>query len=181
MKPAVNRDPPLQLVRAGGGPGVLDAVYRRYCRYVAAVILRLGGRTEEVEDLIQDVFLAASRGIADVRQPEAVKGWLATIAVRVVRRRLRLRYLQRLLGMDVEADYSELVDPSASAADKVLLAEVYRVLDDVAVDDRLAFCLHHVEGETLEAVAELCGCSLATAKRRIARARMTIQQRLGDD
>ena len=148
---------------------------------MAAVILRLGGRTEEVEDLIQDVFLAASRGIADVRQPEAVKGWLATIAARVVRRRLRLRYLQRLLGMDVEADYSELVDPSASAADKVLLAEVYRVLDDVAVDDRLAFCLHHVEGETLEAVAELCGCSLATAKRRIARARMTIQQRLGDD
>ncbi len=181
MKPAANRNAPLQLVRGEGERGVVDGLYRRYCRYVAAVILRLDGRADEVEDLIQDVFLAAARGYRDVRQPEAIKGWLATITVRLVRRRLRLRRLHRFLGMDAAADYTELVDPGASAADKLLLVEVYRVLDDIAVDDRLAFCLHHVEGENLETVAELSRCSLATVKRRIARARATLEERLGDD
>ena len=57
---------------------------------------------------------------------------------------------------------------------------VYRVLDELPVDDRLAFTLHHIEGEKLEVVARLCRCSCATAKRRIARAQQAIEERMGD-
>lgn len=158
----------------------LDDVYRRYCRYVAAVILRLNGRPTEVEDLVQDVFLEAAGGIERLRDPEAIKGWLATIAVRTVRRRLRLRRTWRFLGLDRDAGEAMLIDPRVSPADRTLLRAVYEVLDDLPVQDRLAFTLHIIEGETLEAVAKLCGCSLATAKRRIARAQRVIEQRLSD-
>jgi RNA polymerase sigma-70 factor, ECF subfamily len=182
VKSAQRQDVALRVVRPGNrGSSFLEEVYRRYCRYVAAVILRLDGRASEVEDLVQEVFAEAAGGIERLRQPDAVKGWLATIAVRIVRRRLRLRRMRRFLGLDPAADYAQLVDPAASPVDKLLLRAVYQVLDELPVADRLAFCLHHVEGETLEMVARLCGCSCATAKRRIARAQRAIEERMRDD
>lgn len=182
MKPASRHEiSTLRVVRAGERGSFLDDVYRRYCPYVAAVVLRLDGREADVDDLVQEVFAEAARGIERLREPEAVKGWLATIAVRLVRRRLRLRRLRRFLGLDAGADYAQLVDPSASPIDRLLVRAVYQVLDEVAVEDRLAFSLHHIEGEKLEAVAKLCGCSAATAKRRIARAQRAIEARMGND
>jgi RNA polymerase sigma-70 factor (ECF subfamily) len=171
----------LRLVPNDEGQPSLDQIYRRYCRYVAAVILRLDGRGSEVEDLVQDVFVEAARGIRRLRQPEAIKGWLATIAVRTVRRRLRLRRIWRFLGLDRDAGLAGLVDPAASPVDRLLLRSVYGVLDGLPVEERLAFALHTIEGEKLEAVAKLCGCSFATAKRRVARAQRAIEEKLADD
>jgi len=171
---------PLRLVPIDEQTSFLDDVYRRYCRYVGAVILRLDGRQTEVDDIVQEVFVEAARGVARLRDADAVKGWLATITVRVVRHRLRARRLRRFLGLDAQTDYAGLIDPSASPLDKLLVRAVYRVLDELPVDDRLAFTLHHIEGEKLEAVARLCRCSCATAKRRIARAQKAIEDRMGE-
>ena len=170
----------LHVIRLNERLSPLDAVYRRYGRYVAAVILRLEGRQSEVEDLVQEVFVQATRGLARLQQPEAIKGWLATIAVRVVRRHLRRRRLRAFLGRDTGADYMNLVDLSASPMDRLILNAVYRVLDEIPTNDRIAFCMHVIEGEQLEAVARLCSCSRATAKRRIARAQRAIEERMGD-
>ena len=184
MRKAENRhEVELRLVpgTGTGHPRTLDDAYRSYCRYVGAIILRLDGRPAEVDDLIQDVFVEAAAGITRLREPEAIKGWLATIAVRTVRRRLRVRRAWRLLGLDRDPVDTVAVDPRASPADRVLLRAVYQVLDEMPVQDRLAFTLHIVEGETMEAVAKLCGCTLATAKRRVARGQRLIAQRLGDE
>jgi RNA polymerase sigma-70 factor (ECF subfamily) len=174
------RDVTLRLVDGDPAPLTLDAIYRRYCRYVAAVILRLDGRCAEVDDLVQDVFVEAARGLRGLREPAALKGWLATVAVRTVRRRLRARRIWHFLGLDRDANLTGLVDPAASPVDRLLLRAVYGVLDDMPVDDRIAFTLHYIEGETIEAAAKLCGCSLATLKRRLARAQHLIQARLSD-
>jgi RNA polymerase sigma-70 factor (ECF subfamily) len=180
-KSAPSSNVALRLVEGGQRGTFLDDVYRRYGRYVGAVVLRLGGRRAEVDDLVQDVFVEAARGIRRLRDAAAVKGWLATIAVRVVRRRLRWRRLRRFLGLDAGADYGGLVDPAASPVDKLLLRSVYGVLDELPVADRLAFTLHCLEGEKVERIAELCGCSPATAKRRIARAQREIEERITDE
>jgi RNA polymerase sigma-70 factor (ECF subfamily) len=63
---------------------------------------------------------------------------------------------------------------------RALLSRVYQVLDGMDVDQRLAWSLRYVEGEKLEQVAEHCGCSLATAKRRISAAHARIQAELED-
>ena len=51
-----------------------------------------------------------------------------------------------------------------------MLAQVYALLQTLPADDRIAWTLRYVERHHLEVVAEIAGCSLATAKRRIARA-----------
>jgi RNA polymerase sigma-70 factor (ECF subfamily) len=175
--------PALRLVEAGEAsiPLDLDEVYRDYCRYVAAIILRLCGRRGALEDLIQDVFAEAASGLSSVRQPEAIRGWLATITVRVVRRHLRRQRLYRFLGFDSKVDYEKLADQACSPFDRVLLSRMYQILDELAVDDRMAFILHHVEGETIEVVAELSRVSRNTVKRRILRARIALEERLSDD
>ena len=180
MRSAPTPTPRLRLVPPRTPAGGLDDLYRRYCRYVAAVALRLDGRHSEVDDLVQEVFVQAARGIQGLRDPEAVKGWLATITVRVVRQQLRRRRMRHLFGLDESIDYAELVDRAASPLDRVLLRTVYRILDELAVEDRIAFTLHHMEGEKLEEVARLCGCSCSTAKRRIARAQQALEARMQD-
>jgi len=45
----------------------IDQLFRGYARYVSAIGLRLLGRRDEVDDLVQDVFMAAMGGIAGVR------------------------------------------------------------------------------------------------------------------
>jgi len=158
----------------------LDGVYRKYCRYVGAVVLRLSGRRSELEDLIQEVFAEAASSFDALRDPAAIRSWLATIAVRVTRRRLRRQRLYGLLGLAAPSDYEEVADSAASPFDRALIANLYRTLDQLATDDRIAFVLHHVEGETLESVAEVCRCSRTTAKRRIFRARTALERRLSD-
>lgn len=158
----------------------LDDCYRLYCRYVAAICLRISGRRSELEDLTQEVFAEAAASFDALREPEAVRGWLATIAVRVTRKRLFRQRLATLIGLAPAVDYDEIAGREASPYDRALAAAVYRALDRLAPDDRIAFVLHHIEGETLDAVAELCGCSITTAKRRILRARSALERRLGD-
>ncbi len=158
-----------------------DSVFRRYAPYVAAVAHRLLGRDAEVDDTVQEVFLAAVRGLSSVRDPAAIKAWLARIAVRSARRRLQLRRVRTFLGMDDLTAYESVADEQASPEQRVLVQRVYRVLDSLPADQRIAWTLRHIEGEQLEAVAELCSCSLATAKRRIAAAARSLEEAFSDE
>jgi RNA polymerase sigma-70 factor (ECF subfamily) len=158
----------------------LDTLFRRYSSYVAAVAHRLLGRDDDVDDTVQEVFLAAVRGLRSIREPQAVKSWLACIAVRVARRKLRKRRMRSFFGLDDPATYGKVTDQAASPEQRALLARVYRVLDKMPTGNRIAWSLRYVEGEPLETVAALSGCSLATAKRRIRAAAQTIEEAFAD-
>ncbi len=161
------------------GPCTAD-IFRRYSPYVAAIAFRLLGSDGEIDDVVQDVFMAAFEGLPRLREPAAVKGWLATVTVRKVRRRLRVRRTMAFFGFDDVPSRDEPVAPRADAEQQVLLRQVYRVLAEIPVEQRLAWALRHMQGERLEDVARLTGCSLATAKRRIAAAQETIEATLAD-
>jgi RNA polymerase sigma-70 factor (ECF subfamily) len=187
VEPASKKAPVLRVVaapRVGEGPLTFEQTYRRYSRYVAATVLRLDPRVPDLDDVVQDVFLAAAGGLRRLRDPGATKAWLATTAVRLVRRRLRLRRMWRWLGLGLAHDSrppAPLIDAGSNPLDRLLLAAVYEVLDAMTVDDRLAFVLHCIDGETLDEVARICRCSLATAKRRVARAQGAIDRLVGAD
>ena len=160
-------------------PDTDQALFERYAPYVARIGLRLLGRESDVDDLIQDVFLAAFRQRHQVREPAAFKGWLAVVTVRTARRQLRMRKLRGFVGLD-SLPPLELREPGMSPERRALLSKVYQVLEGLPIEQRLAWTLRFVEGEKLEDVAEQCACSLATAKRRISAAHARIQAELDD-
>src|SRR4051812_18802868 len=94
-------------------PADVSATFRMYSPYVAAVALRLLGRGDDVDDVVQDVFLASLKGLATLRDSGAIRGWLATVTVRTARRRLRVRRLRTMIGLDEIADYESLAAPGA--------------------------------------------------------------------
>ena len=158
----------------------LGDLYATYAEYVAGLGFRLLGRSNEVDDLVQDVFLAALAGVGAVLEPLAIKGWLATLTVRLAGRRLRRRKIASFFSFD-DGKGHDVTASGASAEQRALLGQLYEVLHSLSVPQRLAWTLHHVEGETLESVARLCACSLATAKRRIAAAHHSLEEALADE
>lgn len=157
----------------------LEACFERWAPYVGAVGLKLLGTHEGLDDLVQDVFLAAVRGLRGLRDPAAVKGWLSTVTVRLAQKRLRRERLKSFFIR--RAGDEDVADASATPEQRVLLAQIYAVLKKQAVEDQVAWTLRHLEGERLEQVALLTGVSLATTKRRIKRANDAIREAVGDE
>ena len=78
----------------------LGDLFKRYASYVATIGIRLLGRDDELDDLVQEVFIEAYRGLHQLRSPDAVKAWLARITVRRATRRLRRRRLRAFFSLD---------------------------------------------------------------------------------
>ncbi len=172
------------------GPLTWEELFRTYGQYVAQVALRVLGRDDEVDDVVQEVFLVVMADLDQLRNPLAVRGWLKTVTVRKAYRVLKQRGRRRLwamlgLGSSVEtlavdSTSYPLSAQSCNPEDRVLLVRIYRLLDELPAQERLAWTLRYVEGEQVETVASLCGCSLATAKRRIAAAQTFLARTLSD-
>jgi RNA polymerase sigma-70 factor (ECF subfamily) len=162
------------VVRAvGGDRWSRDVLYRRHVRYLLAISTRLLSNRSEGEEVVQDTFIVGFEHLGSLREPAALRSWLARIAVNLVRRRLRRGKLLRLLGLDRAPDDATLADlaaPTLRPDDHAELALVDRMLRGMRADYRIAWMLRRVEGLPLAEVATLCGCSLATAKRRVAAA-----------
>ncbi|HKP58988.1 MAG TPA: sigma-70 family RNA polymerase sigma factor [Polyangiales bacterium] len=154
------------------------SIYRRYAPYVAKIGMRILGRREEIEDFVQDVFVTVHKNLASLREPGAIKSWLATLAVHAATRRLKRHKLRRWFGLDAAPDYTDVADAEASPEQRALLAGVFHLLDALSAEDRVAWTLRYIEGETMPRVAALCECSLSTAKRRVASAELALE-RLG--
>ncbi len=146
------------------------ALFDGYSRYVRATILHLLGPRTDVSDVLHDVFVTAFEDIHGLRDPQALKGWLASIAVFKSKNYLRSR---RRFGLLLTAPDLRVARPPAPATPDVsaALRSAYEVLDELAIEDRIPFVLRAVQGFSLDEVAEACGVSLATAKRRVASAR----------
>jgi RNA polymerase sigma-70 factor, ECF subfamily len=160
-----------------------EMLYRRHAAYLLAIAARLLGNRGDGEEVVQDTFVTAFEQLATLREPAALRGWLAQITVSLVRRRLRRGRLMRVLGLDRGADdatLAALAAPDTGADQRAELALVDRVLGTVNTNVRIAWMLRFVEGLELAEVASACGCSLATVKRRIAAAESAVRAHVGE-
>jgi RNA polymerase sigma-70 factor (ECF subfamily) len=156
----------------------LEDLYEEYAGFVGAMASRILGRAVEVDDVVQDVFASAVRSLKRREDEREIRGWLAKVTVRRCVRQLRFRRIWAVVDLAPSPSYERLADPGAGPEERQLLIEVYRALDRLPARERVAWVLRHVEGESLDRVAVLCGCSLATAKRRISRAHDTLRRDL---
>jgi len=140
----------------------------RYGWQVRGVLTRTLGSTLDVEDLMQETFLTIVRKCSTLRDRKAFRPFVVSVAIRVARNELRKRALRRFIGLDVAPELP--VTPPHDPAARQAVDRVYEVLSRMDADTRVAFVARHVEGFELTEAAEICGCSLATIKRRQAKA-----------
>lgn len=157
-------------------PAPGDALFTRFSPHVARLAYRLVGRDGDVDDLVQDVFLAAHESMPVGLPDDDTRRWLSTVAVRLAWRKLRRRRIATFFGFGDDGPDERLVAASASPETSALVAQLYRRLETIPLAERVAWTLRHVENEPLDEVARLCGCSLATAKRRIAAAQARLTE-----
>lgn len=158
-----------------------DVLFRRHAPELLGVTARLLGSRSQAEDVVQDVFVVALEQIHRLEQAASFGGWVMRIAVRLVHRRYRRRRLLRRLGLAFgdEMALGALAEAEAGPEVRVELAAIGAALDRVSTAARIAWTLRYVEGQPLEETARLCGCSLATVKRRIAAAHEVVREHVG--
>lgn len=158
----------LALVRRGGA-GAGAALYDRFGDDINRLVWRVMGADRDHDDLVQQVFVNVLANVHKVRDPSALRSWVVSVTVNTARSEIRRRKFRRVFSAGAE-EVPDVAAPSEDLEGKHLLGHTYRILDRLPADERIAFVLRHVEQHALTEVASMCGCSLATIKRRIARA-----------
>ncbi len=150
------------------------AVRRLYKEHVARVhrhVARiLGAGDGDVEDVVQQVFLAALDGAAGFDGRSSVGTWLLGIATRRALdhtrarwRRSRWQRVGELVGLGRPAGRPDHAHAARSEAEDALA--------QLEPNVRLVFVLHEVEGHTLAEIRELTGTAISTLHSRLEVAR----------
>jgi RNA polymerase sigma-70 factor (ECF subfamily) len=130
---------------------------------------RLMGRDDDVDDLVQDSFLSAFRGLDRLTNPQAFASWLGSIVVRTAHKMLRRRRLMTRVGLrrNTPLDLDAVIAPSTPPSVAADLTRVYRCLEELDSEARIALVLHRVDGLSIPDVAAQMSLSISTVKRRI--------------
>lgn len=148
-----------------GDQAALDRFVRATQRDVWRFVAHLGD-VRLADDLAQETYLRALRGLARFEGRSSARTWLLSIARRVVADQIRAtRVRPRTADL---ADWESALRPVFGFEDGVLLAELVRALDS---DRREAFVLTQTLGLSYADAAEVCNCPVGTIRSRVARAR----------
>lgn len=149
-------------------PAAVAELFERFDGLVRALLMRTLGTSFDVDDLAQDTFLTVVRKLPGLRDPGALRSFVVSVALRVARNELRKRSVRRWVGL--HELHEPPVSPPHDASVVQGIRHIYAALDRLEPGARVAFVMRHVEGYDLLETARACGCSLATIKRRLARA-----------
>ena len=144
---------------------------------VNGLAYRLMGRDADVEDLAQDSFTEAFRGLERLEDPQSFAKWLGSIVVRTASKRIRRHRLMARLGLRDRSEPIDVETIASRAASPELAAElhaIYEKLEPLPTEQRVAFTLRRIERMPLADVAATMALSLATVKRRVAAAEVAL-------
>jgi RNA polymerase sigma-70 factor (ECF subfamily) len=138
----------------------------------------VGGDAAAAEDVTQDAFVKAYRGLAQFRDESALSTWFYRILVRQAYSFLRWRRVRERFGGTAP---EEAPDPVESPSpDPALQRRIAEALASLPRTQRDAFLLVHLEGFTVNEAAGIMGRAAGTVKSNLHRARLALRRRLDD-
>ncbi len=166
--------------RAGDQDAFAELVVSHADRVYGA-LRRFGLDADEADEVAQEVFVRAWRGLARFEERAQFSTWLYRIAFNEAQRRLSRRSPPRAEpGPDrgdpiVSLPESPALGPEAQALDREFGRAVERALDELPADWRAAVVLRDVEGLSTHEAAEIAGIREAAFKSRLHRGRMQLR------
>jgi len=184
-------NPQADLVRRAQA-GDLDAfqqLFEKYQRGVYNIIFQMVRSDADAADLTQDVFVRVWKSLPRLEAPEAFASWVYRIATNLSRNwirdntRVRQESLDQPVGSgEEEGSPREVADPTGDPAaitqTRSMQDVVQRAIHALSEDHRLVVTLHHLEGKSVEEIADIMKCSVGTVKSRLSRARDALRRKL---
>jgi len=156
-----------------GEPAAFNCAYGKYRARVYGFLLRLCGRRDVADDLLQETWMKLARHAPSLRADTTLLPWLLAIARNrfLSYRRWSILDITRLLSFGVEqnAAFSESPEERSEATARV--GRLERALAGVPTASREVLLLVCVDGMEQEHVAEIVGISYAALRQRLSRAR----------
>lgn len=162
-----------------GSMAAKETLYARHARAAFGVAHRiLAG--DEVEDVVQDAFMAAFERLDQLRDGQAFAAWLFSIVIGKARSRLRKRRWLRMLGLGRHEahDFESFVSSEGSPEVTTELNVLYGFLNELPVDVGIALVLRRVEGLTVREIGNVMDVSESTAKRHVRAGEVLLEARL---
>ena len=154
-----------------GQKSAFQALYRRYQRPVRGTLFQLCGEAE-LDDLVQEVFLRAWKGLPKFRQSAQFSTWLYRITWNVATDRRRIQG---------KARSQPLLSPLVPPADQSDLTQLHyedlvqRGLQALSLDHRAVLVLHDLEDLPQQEVASILNIPKGTVKSRLHHARSALR------
>jgi len=162
----------------------------RHSGTVYNLALRMMGNPQEAEEVLQETFISAFRGLARFEGRSQLGTWLYRIAYNAALMRLRRRELpvtsieEPLTNEDGELIPRQLVDWSALPDEMLINQELRGVLERAIATLpetlRVVFVLRDIEGLSTAETADVVGLTQTNVKVRLHRARLALREKLGE-
>ena len=138
------------------------------------VIVRLLGATRraEVDDVVQETWLAACRGLHRYAGDAKLASWLTTIGIRTA-------YARFNRAAEIETDLLDDL-PAPDGPGPAAAIDLDRALSQLPDHHRMVVVLHDVEGFTHDEIARHLGMATGTSKAMLSRARAVLRRLLND-
>jgi len=173
-EPDVDADWHLVVRCQAGDTAAFGELVERHKRAVYGVVSRIIGNREDVEDVVQDIFVNAYRAIRSFRGHAKFSTWLYSIAVNVTLKRLKKLRRQSTISIDDPAhDPDKLVklEPRTSSDEVVIerqkMVAVKRAVDSLPEKQRIVVVMHYFEQLPCEEIARILNCSVGTVWSRL--------------
>jgi len=164
-----------------------DLLVIKYQQKIIALVSRYLRDQDEVQDVTQEAFIKAYRALPRFRGDSAFYTWLYRIAINTAKNHLVSRS-RRPPSTDIDIEegefqetsglLSDIQNPENSLATDELEAVVYKAIDDLAEDLKVAVTLREFEGLSYDEIAEVMECPVGTVRSRIFRAREAIEKKI---
>jgi len=161
----------IQRCRAGEGDAfrlLVERYQERILRFVTGVVTN----PEDARDIAQEAFVQAYRALHRFDTDRNFYTWLYRIAMNLAIDRLRRRKANRETTLEELGDLAgPSRDPSGSVLGEELRGQIKEVLDGLPERYRTVILLRDVEEIPAKEIAEILGCTHATVRWRLHRAR----------
>lgn len=179
--------PDEKLVEASqrGDTGAFEVLIYRYQRQIFNLIYQMTHNVDAVEDIGQDVFVAAFRAIKDFQAKSSFFTWLYRIAINHCKNYLtsanRTQDVEKLYRAEQETvetsdDYEK--NPQSMLIAKEFVTQMEEAMEGLPAEQRIVITLCEFQGFSYQEIAEILQCPVGTVRSRLARARATLQEYL---
>jgi RNA polymerase sigma-70 factor (ECF subfamily) len=169
-----------------GDTKAFELLILRYQRQIFNLIYQMTHNAEIVEDIGQDVFVAAFRAIKDFQSKSSFFTWLYRIAINHCKNYLasstRAQDFETRYQIDQDIDegsddYEK--DPANRLLAKEFVEQLEEALTQLPSEQRIVLTLCEFQGLSYQEISEILDCPIGTVRSRLSRARTTLQEALG--